>query len=91
MTTFNWLPTQFGITCFESLIEELCRLNRFVVIYGGIMVNILIELGRPAQYEWHRFLDKEFEECMFKIFFLALTMDVMGLLLQFTTLPSDGI
>lgn len=91
MVTFNWLPTQFGITCFESLIEELCRLNRSVVIYGGIMVNILIELGRPAPYELHHFLDREFEQFMFKIFFLALTMDVMRLLLQFTTLPSDGI
>lgn len=55
------------------------------------MVNMLIELGRPAPYELHHFLDREFEQCMFKIFFLALTMDVMGLLLQFTTLPSDGI
>lgn len=54
------------------------------------MVNILIELGRPAPYELYHFF-REFEQCMFKIFFLALTMDVMGLLLQFTTLPSDGI
>lgn len=47
------------------------------------MVNTLIELGRPAHYEWHLFLEREFEQCMYKIFFLALTMDVRGCCLTF--------